>query len=243
MVDLQVLEIANAIEARHSARVPFDSSRRVSDEDLQRILEAARWAPTPHNMQNFEIIVVDDPEILEKIAAVQSAASETFLRENYQQLSFSEDELRRKRTGLLATMFPLRWRSADAISGGSMEMQHSFLGHALQHSPTLLIVLHDARKRAPASERDLLGTMSLGCVLQNMWLIATGLGISVQVLSAMSGGDTEAVLHQLLDIPGHMQIAFGCRLGYPRAPPPKYLRVRREVADFTHHNRYTRPGS
>jgi len=75
MPDLQVLEIANAIEARHSARVPFDCERPVSDRDLQRILEAARWAPTPHNMQNFEIIVIDDPEILEKIAAVRSTPS------------------------------------------------------------------------------------------------------------------------------------------------------------------------
>jgi nitroreductase len=242
MADLQALEIANAIEARHSSRVPFDSKRRVSDADLQRILEAARWAPTPHNMQNFEIIVVDNPEVLEKIAAIRSTPSASFLRENYQQLSFSEDELLRKRTGLLATMFPLSWRTSDAIPGDSMEMQHSFLGHALQDSPTLLIVLHDARKRAPASERDLLGIMSLGCVLQNMWLMATGLGISVQVLSAMSGGDSEAVLHRILDIPGHLQIAFACRLGYPRAPPPKYLRVRREVADFTHHNRYLPAG-
>jgi nitroreductase len=241
MVDVQTLDIAKAIEARHSSRVPFDSKRSVPDGDLQRILEAARWAPTPHNMQNFEIIVVDNPEILEKIAAVWSTPTETFLRENYQQLSFSEDELLRKRIGLLATMFPLRWRSSDPIPGDSMEMQHSFLGHALQDAPTLLVVLHDARKRAPASDRDLLGIMSLGCVLQNMWLMATGLGISMQVLSAMSGGDTEAVLHRILDIPGHMQIAFACRLGFPRAPPPKYLRVRREVADFTHHNRYTAP--
>jgi CBS domain-containing protein len=45
----------------------------------------------------------------------------------------------------------------------------------LQASPTLLIALHDARKRAPASERDLLGIMSLGCVLQNMWFMATAL--------------------------------------------------------------------
>ena len=238
MPDLQVLEIANAIEARHSARVPFDCERPVSDRDLQRILEAARWAPTPHNMQNFEIIVIDDPEILEKIAAVRSTPSATFIRENYQQLSFCEDELLRKRTGLLASMFPDSWRTPAAVSADSNEPQHSFLAHALQDSPTLLIVLHDARKRAPASERDLLGSMSLGCVLQNMWLMATGLGISVQVLSALSGGDTEAILHRILDIPGHMQIAFACRLGYPRAQPPKYLRVRREVANFTHYNRY-----
>lgn len=42
MAELQVFEIANVIEARHSSRMPFDSERLVSDQDLQRILEAAR---------------------------------------------------------------------------------------------------------------------------------------------------------------------------------------------------------
>jgi len=243
MADTQAFMVENAIKARCSSRVPFDSERFVPDRDLQRILEAARWAPTPHNMQNFEIIVVDDPAILEKIAAVRSSPSETFLRENYQQLCFSEDELLRRRTGLLASMFPLSWRTSDASPGDSKEMQHSFLGFALQDSPMLLIALHDTRKRAPASEGDLLGVMSLGCLLQNMWLMAGALGVSVQVLSALSEGNTEPMLHQILDIPGYMRIAFACRLGYPRAAPGKYLRVRREVPEFTHYNRYTRQGS
>jgi len=36
------------------------SSRGIAEEDLRQVLQAARWAPTAHNMQNFEIIVVDD---------------------------------------------------------------------------------------------------------------------------------------------------------------------------------------
>jgi nitroreductase len=55
------------------------------------ILEAARWAPTPHNMQNFEILVVDDPKRLAPLKKFRSDASEAFLRESYAQLSFSEE--------------------------------------------------------------------------------------------------------------------------------------------------------
>jgi nitroreductase len=71
-----------------------------------QILEAARWAPTAHNMQNFEIIVVDDKTQLEKLGKIKSRISEDFLRENYQQLSFSEEELLKKKVGILGTMFP-----------------------------------------------------------------------------------------------------------------------------------------
>jgi hypothetical protein len=48
-------------------------------------------------MQNFEIIVVDNKKLLESIGNIKRSISETFIRENYQQLSFSEEELFRKK--------------------------------------------------------------------------------------------------------------------------------------------------
>jgi nitroreductase len=108
----------------------------------------------------------------------------------------------------------------------------------MQDCPLLLIVIYDTRKRAPASEGDMLGILSLGCVMQNMWLMAEALGVSVQILSAFGGKEVEDHLHRILEIPSHMKIAFACRLGYPAATPGRYLRVRREIREFTHHNRY-----
>jgi nitroreductase len=238
MFDLQVLELANVIERRHSSRVAFDPQGRIPDKDLERILEAARWAPTPHNMQNFEIVVIDDREVMERIAAVRSVPSESFLRENYEQLSFSEEELARKGTGLLASMFPPAWRTANAKPEECVDLGHSFLGHSLQNSPLLLIAIYDARRRAPASEGDVLGIMSLGCVMQNMWLMATALRIDVQILSVFAGGEVESAVQRIAAIPAHMKIAFACRLGYPATLLAHYPRVRREAWEFTHYNRY-----
>ena len=111
-------EMLKLIEERHSSRVPFDRERPIAMGDLRQILEAARWAPTAHNMQNFEIIVVDDKELLDKIGNIQSQISEEFLRENYQQLSFSEEELRQKKVGILGAMFPPSWRDSSQAGGG-----------------------------------------------------------------------------------------------------------------------------
>jgi hypothetical protein len=41
-----------------------------------------------------------------------------------------------------------------------------------------------------------------------------------------------------LDIPSLMKIAFACSLGYPANPAEPYLRVRRELEDFVHHNQF-----
>ena len=225
------------IEARHSSREFFDPKRPVNEHNLRQILEAGRWAPTPHNMQNFEVLVIDDDKILKKIGRIDSQVSEEFIRENYEQLSFSRKEFLQKKVGILATMFPPSWtdpaRLDEAVREGPWPLQERVHG-----SPTLLIVIYDSRKRAPASEGDVLGIMSLGCVMENMWLMAQSLGIGFHIMSIFSGIPVEREVKKILNIPEYMKIAFAARVGYPRSTLSNYLRVRREVEDFTHFNRF-----
>jgi nitroreductase len=50
-------EIMDVIRGRHTDRSPFAPGWRVPDEALATLLEAVRWAPTAHNMQNFDIVI------------------------------------------------------------------------------------------------------------------------------------------------------------------------------------------
>lgn len=228
-------DIVKLIQKRKSLRIPFDAERPVAKKDLLKILEAARWAPTAHNMQNFEIIVVDDKKILKAIGNIERPISETFIRENYPQLSFTEEELLKKKTGLLGTMFPQSWRNPDFRLDKIDEKEAAAVPRSMPGSPVLLVVVYDPGKRAPASEGDFLGIISLGCVMENMWLLAASLGIGLHIVSSLS---SEPEVKKILSIPDDLTIAFSCRLGYPVAKPAKYLRVRRDVKDFAHHNRY-----
>lgn len=232
-------DLLQLMRQRHSARVAFDPHRTIPPDHLRLVLEAARWAPTAHNMQNYEVIVVDDADRLSEIAAVRSEVSLVFIRENFEQLSFSEDELFRKKTGILARGFPPSWLTPDPNPLEIADLEHSFLGHAIQSAPVLLIVVYDSTKRAPASEGDVLGIMSLGCVMENMWLMAQSLGISMQILSVVSGETVEDALRHLLGIPTSMKIAFGARLGYPLGLASSTLHVRRDVEDFVHRNSFS----
>ncbi len=243
-------DLADIIRSRHSERVAYDPERRPPDADLQAIIEAARWAPTAHNMQNFEIIVVDDTAVLAGIGRVRGGTSAEFIRENYAQLSFTEEELIAKGTGLLATMFPPSWRQPEAPPDGPAgrpDLEHGFLDETMRSCPVVLIVVYDTRKRAPASEGDVLGLISLGCVLENMWLTAESLGMGLQVMSVFSSVQAAEQLRRILSIPAHMEIAYACRLGYPAAGPGRYLRVRRPSQRFTHRNTFaaqsSQPGS
>jgi nitroreductase len=236
-------ETLKLIQERQSIRSSFDTKRPVAREDLRQILEAGRWAPTAHNMQNFEIIVVDDKKLLEAIGNIQRPISETFVRENYQQLSFSEEELLSKKTGLLSTMFPPSWINPEfKLNEAADKKVISTLERALPTSPLLLIVTYDPGKRAPASEGDFLGIISLGCVMENMWLMANSLGLGFHIVSSLSADSVEEEVKRILNIPANLNIAFSCRLGYQISTPVKALRVRREVEDFTHHNKFGNKG-
>ena len=229
------------IQERQSVRVRFDPNRPVSKEDLNLILEAARWAPTAHNMQNFEVVVINDNAVLEKIGNIKSHISEEFLRENYEQLSFSKEELLKKKTGILGAMFPPAWVDPSKISEVARETAPMPLTQSIRGSPALLLVVYNSRKRAPASGGDILGFMSLGCVMTNIWLMAQSLGISLQVLSSFATAPVETELKKILNVPEHMKIAYTCRLGYPTVYN-KYLRVRRNIEDFTHNNQFGNKG-
>lgn len=228
-------DVLKIIKERQSVRGLFDTKRPIAKEDLHKILEAGSWAPTAHNMQNFEVVVVDDKKLLESIGNIKYTISQTFIRENYEQLSFSEEELRRKKTGVLNTRFPAEVTTPEAKSEG---ITNDFLGKSIKASAALLIVLYDPSHRAPASEGDFLGIISLGCAMENMWLMAHSLGIGLHIVSSLSDETVEKQIMNILSIPEHLKIAFSCRLGYPVSTQADYLRVRRDVEDFTHSNQY-----
>jgi nitroreductase len=231
-------ELLQLIKERKSSRAPFDGNRSIDPAVLQTILEAATWAPTAHNMQNFEIVVVDDKSVLMKLSEQKSSVSPEFLIENYRQLAFTEDELRKRKTGVLANRFPPSWLTPEAQQG-KLHQPASGLGAMISNGPVLLLILYDPNRRAPASEGDFLGVMSLGFMLENLWLMATAQGVGVHIVSAFGNEPLSSEVKKMLGIPKELMITLGVRLGYPQAGKEDTLpRVRRDVEDFASFNKY-----
>ncbi len=225
-------QVLKLIQERRSSRIPFDTGRPVAKEDLKKILEAGSWAPTAHNMQNFQMVIVDDKKLLKEINNIKGRISMVFIKENYKQLSFSEKELLKKKTGIMGNMFPKSWITPGAKIDKNTDLR------PMLSSPVLAVMLYDPSKRAPASEGDFLGIISLGCVLENMWIMASALGISFHVVSSLAVGSMEKEVKRILGIPKKLRVVFAIRLGYPVSNPGKSLRVRRDLKDFSHYNRF-----
>ena len=63
------MDTFDAIATRRAVKA-FDPEHRMSHEEATRLLETAILAPTSFNIQHWRFVVIDDPELRQKIRAV-----------------------------------------------------------------------------------------------------------------------------------------------------------------------------
>lgn len=125
----------------------FDASKKVSEEDKNKILNALRLAPTSFGLQPFKIFIVENPEVREKIKEVaygqpQVTDSSFFLvftakadlvkrAEEYIELASGGDEERKKAMGMItASMRGFEGKPVEAVAW-SAKQSYIALGFAL----------------------------------------------------------------------------------------------------------------
>lgn len=204
----QFLELA---KSRRSIR-RFKSDP-IDDGDIEKILEAARWAPSGFNMQPWEFVVVKDQQLKDKIVEVVSQGHSTM---------FQMEAAREA------------WQGKNPIpkpKGGS-----SAPGFA--NAPVFILLLGDTRTRAglPMIHRhnDSSWNKTFISGLANtflyMHLAATSLGLASQWVSEVYQPLSHCMTKQLLGIPEPLIIYEMMVLGYAAMKtPPKMLKSLEEM--------------
>lgn len=80
------MSLIEDLKWRHAVKA-YDSSKKVSQEDLNKILEAARLAPTSSGLQPFRIIVVENQELKEQM--IKGALNPEVMKDCSQVLVFA----------------------------------------------------------------------------------------------------------------------------------------------------------
>lgn len=155
------MDIIEAIRTRRSIR-DF-TGEKIPDEDLEKILDSARYAPSPENMQMWRYVIIrEDQELKEYIADIsQNAASEVFGTAPYEltqgRLWYLPDK---NRPGIFETMrtgdlfnYP---KDADVVIIGC--------GSETYHDSPLIY------------ELEYFGSIVVAMGIMNMWLTAHALG-------------------------------------------------------------------
>jgi nitroreductase len=247
-----------AISERSMYRGRFQK-RELVDSDLSRIIEAAGWAPSGHNSQPWQFVVVDDEELIAAIAKIATDNFDAFLatspnlkrfvRNFSRWLRWSEEELRSVGDGIYFKRMPREvWQELDELTDNEAirERLVRLLGSRgipsklISAAPCLIFTLVNTEREIPDSSNDMMALTSTGAAMQNLRLAAHDLGIAVHEQSLLYDlPDTRKAMSKLLGIPGHCRIVGGMRLGYPSDTLRSSLtHVRRPAAAVMRRNGY-----
>lgn len=189
----------------------------IEDWKLERILDVARWAPSPENVQNWRYVVIKDPEIkklLGELGKIHAAAH--FGEPPYELL---ESRL---------------WYLPEEIKHEVIEMYYdgSLFDYCAEAPVNILCLCAEGHYDMPEQTRSswmghLGGTGPMMMGVLNMWLAATalGLGAAFNVFPVLNMRDQEYLSH-LLGIPHSWSIYGVFCLGYPakewEIPPSRH---------------------
>ena len=220
------IDLVTAMRTNASARSFTDEP--VPDEQLFRILDNARFAPSGGNKQGWHVIVLKDPTMRLSIAKLARMGwNEYATLTAAGQRPFAADD-----TG--------RWPgpgSVDLEEARRTDRPWRFM-EGLENVPALLLVAVDLRELA-ATDVDLDRTQlvaggSIYPFCQNILLAARGEGLGGVMTTFVVRQEPEA--QRLLGLPKYMAIASMIALGHPRETITKL--ARRPVESFTTIDRF-----
>jgi nitroreductase len=199
-------ELLELVKSRRSIR-KFKPDP-IPDEIVDKIIEAARFAPSAGNSQPWEFIVIRDPDTRNKI--VEFVMENKAIIERVEQSR--EWEMR------------YIWKeAADHVPG-------------FKQAPVFILVCGDRRISGinpvltTLTRGDSHFDSNLSGAFLYMSLAISTLGLGSERVSATGSPIIEPLVRQLLKIPPDLDIYHMCAIGYPEVQPQeRYVRDREEM--------------
>lgn len=213
------MDLFEAIDTQRSLR--RFSDKAVSDDDIRRVLESARKAPSPTNRQPWAFIVIRDPATRRAIAEIYKK-SWGFARQVYGDPAKAENEPER-------VMLVETDRLADAIDEAPV-----FINCMLDKSQLGIMVTPDLQTILEPS--SVYGAVY--AAMQNMLLTARALGLAATPTNLTRFFDHE--VRSILGHPEHVETVSLILVGHPLKPsfgPPR----RKPLEEIAHIELWGKP--
>ncbi|NLI80997.1 MAG: 4Fe-4S binding protein [Deltaproteobacteria bacterium] len=170
-------------------------------EQVSRVIDACRFAPSAHNVQSTRYLVVQDGERLSRIAALTADYLEKAARQLRNPLirNFYRLLLGRELDGALQGLEDMEWVVAEHRKGNDL---------ILHRAPTL-VLFHSDRAAVFAG-------VNANLALQNGALAAEAMGLAAFYTGyVVAACDRDAGIAQYLSLPRTHKIYAGLAMGYP----------------------------
>jgi nitroreductase len=169
----------------------------IPDDVLERVLEAASWAPTGGNVQPFRMVVVREPDIRARLGELYAARWADYAASSRAAVADAEDAVRRT--------------TEKALDAGD------YLAAHWHEAPAIVVFCFDPRRMAITDagldRPTVVGGGSVYPAVQNLLLAARAEGLGC-VLTTLLCYD-ESDVKDLLDIPPAWGTCAHVPLGWP----------------------------
>ena len=251
------MNVFDAITQRRSHRGTFQN-RAIDTTDLEKLIEAARWTPSPFNVQPWELVLIQEAEGKAALAEVTERAiveqfkDAKFLDDNSRWMRLTKKDLKELGDGVLladhVTLPKVLQDAPDKLLEGMLKNAKAFtlLGHLgagkipakeiaaqVREAPLLMLITMNCKRYPPGDGGTRWMWLSMGMLIQNVLLAATALDIGVQFVSAPleCSMDRERV-RQLFNIPTSHEVITLLRMGYIEESRGDSVRL--QPSEFVH---------
>jgi nitroreductase len=257
------MDLLEAIRKRKTTNAPF-RPERISDEHKRLLIEAASRAPSHFNSQPWRFIIIEDTRIIERMADIAGDSMKrlmddgSFVSRYRRYFRFSEKETHSTGSGIFIDNVPAVLRPMVKLvfseQVGSLLSKFgasSILGNdqskIVRGAPLLLAITLDKQEYKPGELSGLYASITLGAVIQTLWLVTTALDIGMQFISTpLEVPTNRARVVELLKIPEDFDLVAIFRLGYK---DPNAARntidwtssQRKPITELAHYNDWNTP--
>jgi nitroreductase len=217
------MELFDAIKRRRTANGAF-LPQPVAPEHVRTIVEMASHAPSHFNSQPWRFLVVQDRARRQQVADIAGESMRmlmeegTFWKRYSRYFRFSQEEVDRTSDGIYFDKMPGVFTPQGGAIVNKLQVPR-VLGkdaHKLVASSPLLLGITLTRREYQEGELSAMySVISLGAVIQTIWLTATSLGMGMQFISTPMEveGQWEKIV-ALLGVPDDQALLVLFRLGY-----------------------------
>jgi nitroreductase len=225
------MNLSDAIRKRHTTNGAF-ADRPIDPAHKQLILELAARAPSHFNSQPWRFIVIEDAERRAALAEVAGSSMRQLMAEGrfWQQyrkfFRLSAEEAEATKDGIHFDNMPsvLKPFAKYLFTERGAHMMNTFqvprvLGNdarkLVANSPMLMGIALSRELYKPEELTGLYTMISLGAVIQTIWLAATSVGMGFQFVSTPQEIPEQwALVSTLLGVPTEFELVVLFRLGY-----------------------------
>ena len=191
----------------------------VPDDMLNRVLEAALWAPSGGNRQPWRMVVVRDTELKRSLGEIYAREWAVYVDFNMNAVRNADESVRTR----VAAGLAVGTRLADTLHEVPVVV-------LFVHDPSMLYVTDDNLGRTPV-----VGGASLYPAVQNLLLAARAEGLGGVLTTLISR--SEPAVQELLGIPRNWGVHAMVPLGWPQGSHGPL--TRRPLAEMVHFDRWT----